>query len=387
MRQTEASLARQNVSLTTSRDSSSHFSLPVRASTRPSSAASVSLRTRLPKCHDKTFREDVLSRYGVVFRQPLADHTPYLHFGTTDPETSGFGQKISEWYQRQHTGCDVWLDLKSQNISRVARQYQNMATINSKEAKFAHKSKTLFLQEEDFSDLDEDAEGVSTYLEFEWTSNPDGQIMCCPPTVTEREPNYNFKVSPDCTFWLTSSGMGLRSAQGLQSYTFMLPEIAAVAPYLTVEFKKDDLSSEAAENKVAVISSLVLYNHFRLRCTRLHASGQWEPDSFDDMRHYGIVFNRCNVVIYMAKPCISFQKSQGQLQDTWAGCKLDELTQKDVRKPNDIHEIQQWINEIHHWALDHHRQQFVTDLKGTIGVPDIEAVFQLTMGDGDAVMT
>ncbi|KAK5284883.1 hypothetical protein LTR43_011555 [Exophiala xenobiotica] len=105
----------------------------------------------------------------------------------------------------------------------------------------------------------------------------------------------------------------------LDKLTFVLPHVEAVAPYLTIEFKKDDSTFDAAVNQLAVSATLILHNRFRLRSDHLMAM-DWltsvNREAYEDLKHYGVAFSGSKAHFFVAQPQLKLDPSAGAL---WPG--------------------------------------------------------------------
>lgn len=158
--------------------------------------------------------------------------------------------------------------------------------------------------------------------------------------------------------------------------TYALPHAKAMAPYLTIEFEKDDQSFKVAENQLVASTALVLYNRVRLRCERLQTFGvsptEWDIDDFEDIMHYGIAFSGSEARSYTGRPIWLFEEAVAAesgpraIENVWRGCQLRCFQLLNVTNTDDVLELQQWTNEIHNWGLGKHSEEFVLDVKGVL---------------------
>ncbi|KAL8863462.1 MAG: hypothetical protein Q9178_000143 [Gyalolechia marmorata] len=354
-----------------------------------STAPPTSQRSKPTKVTEVVFRSTVLERYGIVIATKHDLRTPFHHFGTTDPDEdpslTGYSGRISMWYKRKHKhmDTDVWLDLDRQKAREVAEQYACMNTLKENEALFSYRGKRYFFKVDDIILPSSEKRINTTYFKLEWGPTPDGKLLHCPPQIAGPrtfQSLFGFTMKPDCTYWLTLCRMNPKYRNRVPALTYALPHAKAVAPYLTIEFKKDDQSYEIAENQLAASIALVLYTRVRLRCDRLQACNvpqtEWKAADFVDIKHYGIGFSGSEARFYVARPslgCGDLPKdsigdtvSIGGLDDIWRGCRLESFHLIEATNEDGVLEIQQWINEIHNWGLSKHSEQFVFDIKGIL---------------------
>lgn len=352
------------------------LSLP---SSRTASTTTSVPRNKLARVTDTDFRTAVLDRYGIIVRTKHDMRSPFEHFGTEQPPPA-YSERISDWYREKQNkkDCHAWLSWNDDQAGRIAEQYRCMVVLNENEAKFSHRGKKYFCQEDDVVLPSSDARLNTTYFKLEWGPVPDDEILQSPPQINgpRMDQPFAFATKPDCTYWLTLCRMNPRYRNRVPTLTYALPHSKAVAPYFTIEFKKDDQDFKVAENQLAVSTALILYNRVRLRCERLRAckvpSKRWKMEDFRDIKHYGIAFNGSEFRLYQAQPIWLFDmegipaKEDLEVNDLWRGCRLECFQLLNATNNEDILEIQQWINEIHNWGLGKHSEQFVMDIKGIL---------------------
>lgn len=379
MRQTRSSTRKRKIESTTISSSrpptSKTFSTVLDSETSISRAQAS--KNKSPRVTDKNFREDVFPRYGITVTDEPDYRSPYEYFGTDDPKENGYGNRVQDWYQikQGHKDCNVWLSFGEEDASRIAKQYRNMMTIKANEAKLSHRGKIYFFREDEIFGPDDEDRGSSTYFELEWAPNPDGKRLCCPPEVENCGSAFTFTTNPDCTYWLTTRRMNIDYRKSIGSYTFVLADVGAAAPYLTIEFKKDGQSFEAAENQVAVSATLILYNRYRLRCDRLKAQKAGKErltlEDFSDIQHFGIAVNGSEPSLYVLRPRLVVDNSVSHddidLKFRWRGCDMVKFNNMlELRQVLGVLNFAEWINELNNWGLSKHSQQFVIDIKGLV---------------------
>ncbi|KAJ9633958.1 hypothetical protein H2199_009157 [Coniosporium tulheliwenetii] len=384
--QTTASAARRNTPPAkarlrrspSSQQSSSSSRLPASTAATSTSNNNKTKSGTSPKVTDKNFRSAILDRYGIHISEKIEMNSPFRHFSTKDPELAGFEGRIADWYQQTHPDCHVWLRLNRGEAANQAEQYRNMRSIRENEAKFSHRGKNYFFKEDDIFSPDDPGRCSSTYFKLEWGPTPDDKHLRRPPPVKpsasdeEDARPFAFNTNPDCTYWLTVRRLNSTYRQLVTTVTHVLPDANVTAPYLTIEFKKDHTSFDAAENQVAVSAALILFNRVRLRCRRLEVCGRkpetWTEDDFADVKHYGIAFSACEASFYIGRPSLSFGvlAAGAELQHPWRGCTLSRFTICNAVHEDEILEIKRWVNEIHNWGLGEHSRNFVLDVKGVL---------------------
>lgn len=368
-------------SITASRSTTSHS---------PSETASSRNKNKLVRVIDANFRQTVLARHGIILRDIKDDlRSPYAHFGTPDPEGDDkFSGTLLEWYHTKHhhtKDSKVWLSLDETKARDIATEYQAMNRLRENEAAFSYYGKSSFFKMDKRILPESELRVNTTRFMLEWGPKPDDKNLYPPPQVNGPEltqPPFAFNMKPDCTYWLTLCRMNPRYRSMASRLTYTLPQIQAMAPYLTIEFKKDDQDYEVAENQLAASVAVILYNRVRLRCDRLQACqtprSNWSGKHFADIKHYAIGFNGSQARIYRAYPNLTFAEVAGEALLTeqtesehpantiWKGCRLDDFSLMDAQRVDGVLSLQEWVNEIHCWGLGAHSEQVIFDIKGIL---------------------
>lgn len=342
---------------------------PPSTSSRPRSTASNKTATNKSATNkDADFREATLAVYGITFvKQPHFFLDPHDHFKTERPSTT---DSVSQWYQKSHPSCRVWLELNRSEAERIAAQYQLLVRQGENEAKFSYRGKTYFFLEDDTVDSLNPGRDSKTFFKLEWGPNPDNVKLSRPPVLRPTTREYAFNNNPDCTYWLTLHTFNSSYRATIPQLLFVLPGPRVTAPYFTIEFKKDGSDLLQAEDQLAGSVALILYNRLQLRCRSLRESGRtpdtWGHQDFADLKHYGIVFAGHEASIYMASPTLEFQDtvlSTDPVWTPWRGCSLVPLSVLSANEAELVIDLRRWINEIHNWGLGAYRKAVQFDVK------------------------
>jgi hypothetical protein len=261
-----------------------------------------------------------------------------------------------------------------------------MLALKENDTKFSYRGKRYFFKDDDLHAPGDDIRCSSVYFQLEWAPNPDGQQLICPPVVVaDRGLDFGFNSNPDCTYWLTTQRFNMDYRKQIDRLTFVLPHVEAVAPYLTIEFKKDVSTFDAAVNQLTVSATLILYNRFRLQLDHLRAMeclSSVNERAYEDLKHYGIAFNGSKAHFFVAQPRLNLESPSGA---TWRGCRLTHFTTFDANNWQHVISIQHWLNEIHNWGLGEFSSYLMLDVKGILrAAPGGNRVSQL-QGDAEAL--
>lgn len=318
------------------------------------------------------FRDEIWKGYGIrIMEHDIPYAEPYQHFKTHEPDSKS-PLSIMEWYQKSHEDCSIWLTLDEAESTRIAQQYKYLGTIEANEAKYAHRGRTHFFKDDD-QIIGSKTRDRKSFFELEWGPRPNNaKKLYCPPQNQDPTRSLTFDTNPDCTYWLTLQRLSKVYRSGVEKYTFVHRPAQVAAPYLTIEFKKARTTLEEAVNQLAITIPLVLFNRLILRCRRLQSrsgkSQQWPNEEFDGIKHYGIALSGSEAHIFIAQPCLDFNKFQtiDGVQHPWVGCQLNLLNIYDVEDAEDVASFSAWVNEIHNWGLGDHSRQFELDVKGIV---------------------
>lgn len=300
---------------------------------------------------------------------------PYEHFGTTDPSAED-QETVNQHYCDQGRQSLVWLSLDEENAGAVLREYGLMKRLNQSEAKFSFYAKLAFLRQDLMHDPLSEERQQSTFCTMESATKPNPRAHLYPPpklnSLIPAKP-FEWDNKPDLVFWLPLV-LFKKDYRGLVcDCTYVLPEAQVAAPYLTVEFKKDNTTEVMAINQVAAAATLALYNRVLLRAERLCANGHngsWTAKKFDDIEHYGISFTGEIAEIYLATPRISTASTPSAsvdagayIRSAWNGCDVKRLTRISLNVLENVQALRAWINEIQNWGLGKYLEAFEKDVK------------------------
>ena len=285
---------------------------------------------------------------------------PHEYFGAKEP-----GDDLRSWYKESHRDCNVWLSGSQDECRHIAEQYTHMNALKENEAKFSFRGKNYFFKEDDLYPSNDSTRRSTLYLLLEWAPNPDGEQLLCPPVVDhEASGEFRFNSNPDCTYWLTSRRFNPEYRKHIARLTYVRPDVDALAPYLTVEFKKDNADYKTAVNQVAVSATLILFNRFRLRMqfltTKFGGSVAFDERAFEDLEHFGIAFHGSKADFFRAKPRLDVQIPTNP---QWKGCEVTQFTTYNANNAEDVVAIQHWINEIHNWGQGKYSVHLMWDVK------------------------
>jgi len=310
--------------------------------------------------------------------------SPYEYFRTEDPEDQVSSLQIIEWYQDHCPFTSIWLDLDERTARAQTMQYKHMTDTRENSAKFVYRGKQYFLKENESCPSPNDDEYGDPFLALDQHVNIDGKQISCPPALSPTlfsHSDCSFARSPDCSYWLSLQNFDAAFRHQIEYLTHVLPGSQATAPYLTVEFQTDNAqTSQTCEDQLACSATLLLYNRFLLRKRRLEECGRpitsWKPTDFKDIAHYGISFSGSVASVHVIRPCLQFDKpSSPSTNDPsfdfspcypWRGVRVIKLDRCRLTVLAQFLDLRRWINEIHRWALQSHKESVALDIKAIL---------------------
>ena len=318
---------------------------------------------------DPNFREKILTPRGIVITdqgglqgQMLVLDTPYSYFQTRVPPP---GTCSANHYNGAHGSpsapieSKVWLDISESRVDSIAEEYQVMNKRHLNEDEFASYAKEQLLKQ-DRRVLDPNTRFWTVDRMAKPTLKPE-KLLEVPPIVEEGEDSaatFRFHLFPDCMYWISLHGFNPDYRSSIKGQIHVIKDSRVTCPYLTVEFKREGMSPDQAENQAAAASALMLYNRYRLRLKRLKAEkAPINRSSFKDVMHYGLVFCGADWDFYICQPTLT---DNGE----WNGCTMSLVASYDCTLSRDVKFVLEWLNEIHFWGMHVHGKGCENDLKG-----------------------
>lgn len=332
-----------------------------RGNERALGAASTSTSTKLSiaaKPADPDLSTVILNRRGIFIDFMSSSIDTFIHFGTSAPSTD----RILH-YQQSNNATKVWLNVKDEDVQDIQREYLYMNVYRLCEAEFSTYAKDTFLKA-DIRSIDPfpGRPWIVTRM-VELVAKPDEAFnWTMPPVIDSKLPmnkRYDFDIRPDCSYWLSAQGFNPEYKNQIRDWTFCKDD-RMTCPYMTIEFKRDDVAYQAAINQLATFSALALYNRYVLKEKRLRTTGKpWNVKNFGQLRHYGLTFTGWNYAFWCTTPIKS-------TDFRWKGCNMKRIYQSNCSNSAGITTLVDWINEIHLWGLTVHAKSCESDVKHCI---------------------
>ncbi|KAI0966310.1 hypothetical protein F4678DRAFT_298604 [Xylaria arbuscula] len=356
-------------------------------------SASPKTKIKTAKISDSDFRASILEAHQIkiVYRGEFVDSF-YQHLGLAELGMAQDRATRDEQYKQILT-LEIWRTSNHNSDLNLRKRYDNMVFSSSNEAEFAacalEKLVIHELQDQDqLMSTDRRLAPVRMLQLFHKPSLPPGQeaawdIWLAPPQFETVDKKYEWDVHPDCAYYVALEAFPGSVRSELTAYLSVVEE-RACAPYLTIEFKKNDETIETAENQVATASALALYNRWRLKdmalrakttrredTTRKQKQNPGGPDNADQqlqegkggsywsevdkrqIRHYGFTFLRSQWTSWKIEP---------KEYDKWTGCTMTAAKRGNCRRLDDIQHLQSILNDIHGWGMLVHAEACQADI-------------------------
>ncbi|KAI0184628.1 hypothetical protein EV127DRAFT_443806 [Xylaria flabelliformis] len=301
----------------------------------------------ISKVTDKEFATEVLWQYGITIEDDGRSFEEN-HFGFMGlPDKS---EDRLQAYKKKLPHVTIWIEnVKEED---VRGQYDFMKAQGCNDAQYSRYAlRILFREEQQHPMLGGERWVPYSTVELVW--KPEGE-WASPPILDGMHPRrYDWDYRTDVTYWTPSEAFEPEFRNIISTLTSEVHE-RGICPYLTIEFKKDDLEYEVAQCQVAVAAAMSLFNRYRLKCLTLEATGQqWSNEDKSQMRHYGITFKGSKWKMWCIRPK-RIQK--------WDGCKMEVIHHDDCYRCLGVSRLIRFINDIHYWGLAVHGQSCKDDL-------------------------
>ena len=123
--------------------------------------------------------------------------------------------------------------------------------------------------------------------------NTDDKFWKAPPLLDPLSDAklYTFNLKPDGAYWISLQGYNPKHKRRVADYVYV-SKARRTSPYLFIEFKRDDKDLSCAENAVAAVSAVALYNRFLLRKRRqqIISHSKARVEGVQDLKIYGLTF-------------------------------------------------------------------------------------------------
>ena len=288
----------------------------------------------------------------------------YKHFNVDEPN----GDRVCYYTEKREAPCSsVWLESGDAFVSDIVQEYSCMSQRRLCEAEFAAFAReTLLKRERRAQGTPQAIEGRCWKTErlIELVAKPITHLWRRPPLVgreyakldDKSYTDYGFDLRPDCAYWLSLQAFSPDYKVHVQEHIHVVHD-TITCPYLTIEFKRDDVEDQAAFNQVAAAAALALYNRYLLRRRSLDLAKQkWDQQHLKHLKHYGITFTGSSYSIW----CIHAVLTNRYY---WNGCHMERVFLGNCERAISVRDLIDWINEIHCWGLTVHGPECQKDVK------------------------
>ncbi|KAK4551650.1 hypothetical protein LTR86_011024 [Recurvomyces mirabilis] len=266
----------------------------------------------------------------------------------------------------------TYVHLTKEHMKEIAANYEFMQKKSLCEDEFATYAKEKFFMGE--------RREVGPPEDRQWRAErmlqmrpPDGDPKwLAPPSIlpcADGVDDYSWVLRPDCAYWLSMRGFNPDYVDEVGGCCFVYRDWVT-CPYLTIEFKRDEWASCAAQNQVCAAGSLALYNRYLLH---IKATGDDLPTTVDVtppastswLRHYAITFEGPAFYIWVLRTKLD---SGG----AWAGCEMSRLSHGSCTEVPQVDRFVQWLSSIHRWGLTDHASSCQRDVKQILSAEKVD---------------
>ncbi|KAK6441316.1 hypothetical protein LTR95_002459 [Oleoguttula sp. CCFEE 5521] len=269
-------------------------------------------------------------------------------------------------------GTRILVNLSRERVKELAATYEFMRKKSLCEDEFATFAKETFLMGERREiGPPEDRQWRAERMLQMRPSDGDPKWLA-PPSIlpfADGVDDYGWMLRPDCAYWLSMRGFNPDYVDEVGGCCFVYHDWVT-CPYLTIEFKRDEWASLAAQNQVCAAGSVALYNryllHARAACGNMSTSADTPAAaSAPWLRHYAITFEGPIFYIWVLRT---------KLNDdgTWAGCEMSRLSHGCCTEVAQVNKLVQWLNSIHEWGLTDHACSCQEDVKQVLSADNID---------------
>lgn len=183
-----------------------------------------------------------------------------------------------------------------------------------------------------------------------------------PHAVEEVEPNHSVKeFALDAVYGISLQAFEPETRPEVTVRTHAFCK-RMTSPYLFIEINKLDDENKLVLEKVAMATSIALYNRHRQRLAWKHKAPSSAVDSTQlaaDLKIFGITGSGQIYKIWCTEPKAG--------DSPWRGCTMTQVARYDCSFSHDVAKFSEWLNEIHRWAITVHGQSCKNELEVRVG--------------------
>jgi len=309
----------------------------------------------------------LLEQAGVVFTQRSIAKDAWTFFEQPKAVTA-------DDVNKDFPGSTVFSFLDEATITKYVREIKTHMEATCSEAEWADLYKrVLFLHQDSYEgEYDQQSKRVWRRLE-----------MACPHGVGPRPSRFSGELAErlltqkrDAVYLITGHMMEPLMRGVLGQHVDMMPKTLAMAPYLTIEFKKPTGANrdwQTAENQLALEMVRTVFSNFAMHFNGLLASQlPLTEDAFSTVREYGAVAIRNTIGFYEMRPKLEIPatKPPGDqphtIDEIFQSFELAKLWNADISTAFELKRVTEMVNEIHRFGLEKHGKRVKEDLEALI---------------------
>ncbi|KAI1430983.1 hypothetical protein GGR50DRAFT_698467 [Xylaria sp. CBS 124048] len=320
--------------------------------------------------HDSDFETSALAAWGVSIQEPNTAETAaaaaaaaavassYEHFGLSGMPKD----RVARYYvYSQRFPLGIWIKPDTEREVRIRDEYLAMGMYGCNEAEYSTFALHEIFLNSRLSPPPPTPVGADT-SKRPWTPvrmlrlaqglSPD--TWESPPYIARiariapPEKQYEWDIRPDCAYYISLQAFPTTYRDKVDKFVSVVQK-RAFAPYLTIEFKKENETAATTRNHLAAASAMALYNRWRLKSAALHHllknKGTWPEEQKLQMRHYGIT---------LVGPTWQLWYTTPKTYHKWTGCTMSHIIDGQCTDLDGVIRLLDSINDVHYWGLTEH---------------------------------
>ncbi|KAJ8127816.1 hypothetical protein O1611_g5818 [Lasiodiplodia mahajangana] len=316
---------------------------------------------------DSDLETSVLTPYGITIRENTLTQSFYDHFSLYKLlEDSKLVEDRTERFKlyKAKLPLDVWLEPNEENATRIQQEYRLMKEYQCNEVEFsAYALHTLFLDEPRYPSIFQRSDSRLApvrMLQLVQKPSSDTSKWKAPPRIDLSEKQYDWDIRPDCAYYVSLQAFPGLLRFDIRTYVSVV-QGRAFCSYLSIGFKKDQEAPRTVISRVAIDSTIALYNRWCLKRSMLETinkQNNWPEEDKHQLRHYCIVFIGSAWELWYTTP--------KTYDDGWSGCTMSKMKNGDCCDLESVKLLLSILNDIHYWGLTVHGVSCQTDIETII---------------------
>lgn len=257
---------------------------------------------------------------------------------------------------------NIWLKAFKNEVQRIQKQYSLMNIDRCLESEFqAFALEALFFSVplEEIRTLDITIKPVRVLQRVPERpskgSEPLPNSFLAPPRQDPSGKQYDWDLRPDCAYYISLEAFDEGEREKV-SLCYPTVYNRAFCSYLSIEFKKDNQDLRTAKTRIAIASSMSLYNRWYMKHNvrkLLNKHGNWPKEDRDQLRHYCIMLAGSRWRVWCTTP---------KTYEDWSGCTVSQVACGNCCSLQNLVLLFTILNDIHYGGLTVQAESCVTDV-------------------------